>query len=493
MAGAATVIMALLVSSPTPAAALVGELPAPTLNSVTVSGTSVTITWTDNSTNEDAFLVYGNQPGQVITLNAADIPTANKAGTGGQMSFTDTITAGTNKCYIIGNYDGAGVYESHYSNQVCITPVGMPLPATPPAIDSGLISTIDTNNGRYTSAVIGTDGLPLVSFLHFPNNGGGAVAVAHCADIACSSASVTDLDVSPSGTNTGWNTSLKIGSDGLGVISYIQGINGGSVLKVAHCSNVACSAATLKTVASNVFFSTTHGLTSLAIGRNTFPEITYASVVGSSGAEVKTVVCNDLLCSSSTSFTLGPLNNPKFSVSSATDSAGNRIAVKVDTAGNLVAISAANGVIDSSGTATDPSVVFGHDGLELITYANSSGLVIAHCSNIFCNGVTKTIADVGVLGDFSTSSVTVGGDGLGVISYYDRAHKNLKVAHCTNLACTSVTTTIVDEFDDQGDDSSITIGTDGLPIISYFDRTNLDLKVVHCPNVKCDGDIVAPF
>ena len=33
--------------------------------------------------------------------------------------------------------------------------------------------------------------------------------------------------------------------------------------------------------------------------------------------------------------------------------------------------------------------------------------------------------------------------------------------------------------------SSITIGADGLPIISYFDDTNDDLKVARCSNAFC--------
>jgi hypothetical protein len=33
--------------------------------------------------------------------------------------------------------------------------------------------------------------------------------------------------------------------------------------------------------------------------------------------------------------------------------------------------------------------------------------------------------------------------------------------------------------------TSITIGVDGLPIISYYDNTNLDLKVAKCSNALC--------
>lgn len=132
----------------------------------------------------------------------------------------------------------------------------------------------------------------------------------------------------------------------------------------------------------------------------------------------------------------------------------------------------------------------GLDHLGLVSYATDSGLVVAHCGNFHCSQITTKLIDSGF---FANTSIAIGGDGLGVISYYDSVNMNLKVAHCSNLTCTSATTTIVDGFDDQGDDSSIAIGGDGLPFISYLNRTDIVLKVVHCPNVKCDGDIVASF
>ena len=36
-----------------------------------------------------------------------------------------------------------------------------------------------------------------------------------------------------------------------------------------------------------------------------------------------------------------------------------------------------------------------------------------------------------------------------------------------------------------GRDTSITLGVDGLPLVSYYDYTNDDLKVVHCSNRFC--------
>jgi len=81
--------------------------------------------------------------------------------------------------------------------------------------------------------------------------------------------------------------------------------------------------------------------------------------------------------------------------------------------------------------------------------------------------------------------VTIGTDGLGLISYYDATNGDLKVAHCSNSACTAATLTTVDRAGNVGQYSSVTIGTDGLGLISYYDATNGDLKVAHCSDLFC--------
>jgi hypothetical protein len=79
------------------------------------------------------------------------------------------------------------------------------------------------------------------------------------------------------------------------------------------------------------------------------------------------------------------------------------------------------------------------------------------------------------------TSVTIGADGLGLISYHDATNGNLKVAHCSNRACTSATLTTLDSIGNVGQDTAVTIGADGLALISYHDVTNGNLKVAHAP------------
>jgi hypothetical protein len=145
-------------------------------------------------------------------------------------------------------------------------------------------------------------------------------------------------------------------------------------------------------------------------------------------------------------------------------------------------------VLDSTGNVGRyPSLTVGADGLGLISYldATNNNLEVAHCTNLACSTFTAAAVDAsGKVGD-SQTSITVGTDGLGLISYYDGTGGDLDVAHCSNLACSSAVTTAVDTANDVGRSSSIAIGADGLGLVSYSDSTNTRLRVAHCSNVAC--------
>jgi len=95
-------------------------------------------------------------------------------------------------------------------------------------------------------------------------------------------------------------------------------------------------------------------------------------------------------------------------------------------------------------------------------------------------------ADVGYF-----TAVAIGADGLGLISYYDLTNFDLRVAHCSNTACSTATTATLDSTGAVGSYTSIAIGADGLGLISYRDNTNVDLKVAHCSNVVCSAATTA--
>jgi hypothetical protein len=146
-------------------------------------------------------------------------------------------------------------------------------------------------------------------------------------------------------------------------------------------------------------------------------------------------------------------------------------------------------IVDSAGSVGwATSISIGADGLPLVSYFDltNSDLKALHCGNAACTGgnIATTVDSAGDVGQ--NSSLTIGADGLPVVSYFDATNGDLKVLHCGNAACTSGNVAItVDSVGDVGRYASLTIGADGLPAVSYYDITNGDLKVLHCANTFC--------
>ena len=143
--------------------------------------------------------------------------------------------------------------------------------------------------------------------------------------------------------------------------------------------------------------------------------------------------------------------------------------------------------VDTTGiVGQGTSIAIGADGLGLISYIYKPAdqLKVYHCDNAACTtGITTTLGNTTWV-DGSTS-LTIGADGLGLISYWDSINADLKVFHCDNVVCTSGTPTTLDSTGIVGGFAAITTGADGLGLISYYDQTNGDLKVFHCANAIC--------
>ena len=132
------------------------------------------------------------------------------------------------------------------------------------------------------------------------------------------------------------------------------------------------------------------------------------------------------------------------------------------------------------------SIEIGTDGLGLISYYdyNNYDLKITHCNDTNCSSATASTLYSTDMGGW-LPSIAIGTDGLGLISFYEVNNYDLKVAHCSNVACSAAAVSTLDSTGDVGTQSSIDIGTDGLGLISYNDYTNGDLKVAHCSNTAC--------
>jgi Collagen triple helix repeat (20 copies) len=167
--------------------------------------------------------------------------------------------------------------------------------------------------------------------------------------------------------------------------------------------------------------------------------------------------------------------------------------LKVAHCNDAACTSASKTTLDSAGdVGAYASATIGADGLGLISYkdVSNSDLKVAHCDNAACTSASLSTVDNTPLHELgSYNSVTIGADGLGLISYQDvdqvTTNGALKVAHCNNAACTSAGRSTLDNTGSVGSFTSATLGTDGVGLISYNDFTNHDLKVAHCNNAAC--------
>jgi hypothetical protein len=285
----------------------------------------------------------------------------------------------------------------------------------------------DSSIVGYSSVAIGADGLPLISYAGFHQ-----LKVAHCANLACTSAATVTLK----NCQCELFTSIAIGADGLGLIAY----TGRSVgfLEVAHCDDVGCSSATTATIGEPDHFAFDE--VSVTIGSDGLGLITF---IDPKGLFPTVAHCENVACSSAT-------------------------------------VTA----VDTNNVRNGSSVTIGADGLGLMSY-EASGLKVAHCSNIACTSFTKATVD-NAFDVGAWSSITTGSDGLGLISYADLKNGSLKVTHCSNPACSSATSATIDSGD-IGGFTSITIGSDGLGLISYEapQTRQVPLKLAHCSNIAC--------
>ncbi len=134
------------------------------------------------------------------------------------------------------------------------------------------------------------------------------------------------------------------------------------------------------------------------------------------------------------------------------------------------------------------SIAVGADGLGLISYYDQTNgnLKVAHCDDVLCISATISVVDSdGDVGAYT--SLAIGADDLGLISYHDVTNGDLKVAHCNDIDCSSASIQTWSSPYDIGEHTAITVGSDGLGLFSYYDATNQNLRVAHCENALCSA------
>lgn len=247
-------------------------------------------------------------------------------------------------------------------------------------------------------------------------------------------------------------TSMAIGSDGLPIFSFFDREN--REIRIAHCENTKCTSATFSTVDTlNPPGIPEPPSTSIAIAGDGLAIITYIDPHGGNNNPTLFLAhCDDINCSNS----------------------------------NIVAIDSF-----SSGLETDirtrASVVTGTDGFGLIAYnaPNSADeLRVIHCEDFLCSSRTVNSLDGSVV---DGAAIAIGTDGFGFISYQIGTADGLKVAHCTNISCSSAdlfTPGISSSIGIDGNRAEVAIGSDGYPIIVHSDNKG-KFRVTHCDNIAC--------
>jgi hypothetical protein len=250
--------------------------------------------------------------------------------------------------------------------------------------------------------------------------------------------------------DVGKYSSITIGADGLGLISVPDSAG---VLQVAHCSNVECSEA----VVNPVDFASLTYSTSITIGADGFGLISYYDAAN---GDLKVAHCTNINCSD--------VN-----------------ATPLDTESDVGAYT---------------SITIGTDGLGLISYQDNGAhnLKVAHCANTACTTADQITTIDPTLSVGIYTSIAIGADGLGLISYQGSFYPDLRVAHCSNITCTAATITPLDMAggSQAAWGTSVTIGADGLGLISYSDFDNSDgtyLEVAHSSNGDCTAATSTPI
>jgi hypothetical protein len=346
---------------------------------------------------------------------------------------------------------------------------GKPFPYT--SVPQANVTTTLTRSLDASSLTVGADGLGLISYVD------SGLRVAHCVDLACSAATSNRADPSSS---AGIGSSITIGADGLPLVSYLDPAN--STLKVAHCANGACGAASWTAIGSGPGANQT----AITVGADGLGLIAF------NGDSLKVAHCVDVACSAVAASLVdtNTMTRPSLTIGAdglgliAYTDSGHRL--KVAHCSNPLCSAVTISTLDSMAVLADVSIVMGSDGFALISYSSLNGvqLRVAHCANALCNAATLNVLDPAPsVGSFS--SITLGLDGLAIISYYDNINHSLKLARCANTACSSAAVRTLDTASTGPRSTSVTIGTDGVPLISFADYATPSLKVVHCGSPAC--------
>jgi hypothetical protein len=360
-----------------------------------------------------------------------------------------------------------------------------PLAATTP--DPG------NDTGQFVSATIGADGLPLITYQDATAK---TLNVAHCRDAACTSAVVTKVSAQLKGT-AGFDTSVTIGADGLGLISFTSVRNDIAInfLKVAHCENLACTSATVTVVDQLVGDGT-----SIIIGADGFGLVSYQTL--GSPQRLKFAHCQNVACTASdvhqpasgglpngdsfgadSSLILSPYdqNLPAAPMVTFLDTTDHSVWVARCSTLNCAGLTAITQLATGADSA---SLTIGDDGRGLVAVGSSTQqLRFVHCQFLnSCSSFDTSPVPI-LFAAAAEVSLSIGPDGRPILlgSYPGGA---ILTVPCLDTTCSTFGPAGF-LHEDGSPTVALTIGADGLPLAAFYDTAAHQLAVVHCPNAFC--------
>ncbi len=325
------------------------------------------------------------------------------------------------------------------------------------------IYTVDQDGGSivgpHTSIAIGSDGFPIIAY---SDNTHRDLRVAHCKSKDCNSTAGYDINIVDSNDAVGFYTSIAIGSDGFPIISYFDSTS--SDLKFVHCKDRVCSNATGYDI-TTIDSSGIVGMgTSIAKGSDDLPIISYYDY---SNKSLKVAHCNDLECSNSTGSEID------FTTIIHPDS--DEIGIS-----NSIAVNNA-------------------DGYPIISYYNSTdnSIEVLHCLDVACSLNEIFVVNESPGGDMGTnSSILIGWRNHPMIAYANKTNDNIAIAYCRDLNCKSIpeggSGYLINNIDmvETLDTITLALTLEERAVVSYYDDDNDLFKVAYCSDAECNSSTI---
>jgi hypothetical protein len=452
------------------------------------------------SASSGKFALWVNQTGKGVGLKGS---TASNGGAGvvgrtanGNSYGVDAVNAGAGGTGL--HASGRGLAAALDGNVAvhgtCEGCLGRPGFSLAPADASSTMPDPGDDTGQYVSATIGSDGLPLISYQDATTK---TLNVAHCRDAACTSATVTPVLHQLNGT-AGFDTSVTVGADGLGLVSSIAVRQNPSLnfLNVTHCQNLACTSSTTTLVDQLVGNGT-----SIMIGYDGLGLISYQTL--GSPQKLKFAHCSNVACTQSTvaladngglpngddvgagsSLILSPydITQPAAVMVTFLDTTTHavwEVRCKNATCSQLSDI---NQLVTGADSA---SITIGDDGRALIAVGSSSQEIrFLHCRFVnSCSQFDNNPVPVLFAGGAQMVSLSVDSEGHPILV------GSLPGVSVTTIRCLDVACGTLGSFAVLHGESSpvvaLTMGADGLPLVAFYDTTLHQLVVGHCSNVFC--------